>query len=201
MKIKKMLSLLIAIALVTCAFVPTAFAAELYETGEINTSDISLSGNEMSPKMQRAITYNDLAVGETQFAGQFEDGTALYVTLISDTNSDPMTRATSKVTSKSWMFQTVNVFGVKVDAFKVAMKCYWTEDGSDSEIQTLNGTYTIYDSSFTCSWDEDNASANPTYHALPLDVYHGGGSAYYIFDAILNTLVSPATCTISYGVW
>ena len=93
-----------------------------------------------------------------------------------------------------------NWLGQKIDGFKVKMECYWNEDGMDSSIDNLVGTWTRYDNRFTLRWDDD-AYVAQTYHSLGLNITHTSGNAYYIFSALINILLDPPECDIDYGAY
>ena len=140
-----------------------------------------------------------LKTGEVQEVTTFEDGTVLYVTAIDENETSSVTRS-AQYDTRSFMFYTENWLGQKIDGFKVKMECYWNEDGMDSSIDNLVGTWTRYDNRFTLRWDDD-AYVAQTYHSLGLNITHTSGNAYYIFSALINILLDPPECDIDYGAY
>lgn len=94
----------------------------------------------------------------------FDNGTEKWsIKLISEQESK--TRATNRVAEKVYVFEH-EVFFVTVDAFKVTLRCDWTEDGDNSKINNLHGEYEILNSLFSCEWI--GSSALETSHSLDL---------------------------------
>ncbi len=138
-------------------------------------------------------------IGEEKIAGQFEDGTLLYVTLVECESSNSAARSVETETRK-YMFATKNIFGNNVNSFSVESTCTWNKNGTKSTISKLKCTYTVYDSDFSCSWDEANKTNTIYDCSLPLNVYSSKhGNAYYIFYATLNPYANPPKLTMGYS--
>lgn len=87
--------------------------------------------------------------------------------------------------------------GEKEKAFTVTLKCNWDNDGKNSKIANLIGTYTVWNNSFECKWTGENYSLDG-YHALPSNVSRYFDNYLYIFDALLNTLFGDPVVDLAY---
>lgn len=174
------------------------------EQGIISTGELSTDFDQLAPEQiehfKKVMNGTaGLKTGEVQEVTTFEDGTVLYVTAIDENETSSATRS-AQYDTRSFMFYTENWLGQKIDGFKVKMECYWNEDGMDSSIDNLVGTWTRYDNRFTLRWDDD-AYVAQAYHSLGLNITHTSGNAYYIFSALINILLDPPECDIDYGAY
>ena len=112
------------------------------QSSEISTKEI--------PENRIALPKN---IGETITIYQDEEGT-FSVTLIEA--SENLTRGTDKVNNATYEFTYKNILGVTKTAYKVYLTCKWTQDGTDSKINSLEGRYEIVSDSYSCEWVDSN---------------------------------------------
>lgn len=194
---KQIIALVLTTIMSVCTLITPAFA----------TSNESALCN---PKASASVLRNSTAInrindgptrnGQVQMVEKYQDGSILYVELIEENETSPYasTRA-AQTRTRTYKFYTKNIFGQKKDAFSVTTTCYWNNDGTNSAIQRLHGTYSVSDSNFSCRWDNDHKSESIYDCALPLEVTSGmHGNQYYTFYATLNAFTNPPSLDMGY---
>lgn len=106
----------------------------------------SKTSTEEIPENRIALPKN---IGETNIIYQDEDGT-FSVTLIEA--SENLTRGTDKVNNATYEFTYKNILGITKTAYKVYLTCKWTQDGTDSKLNSLEGRYEVVSDSYSCEW-------------------------------------------------
>lgn len=102
-------------------------------------------------------------------------------------------------TSQVFNFTFQDIFGNTKDAFKMKLVCNWYNNGANSYINNLEGTYTVLDNSFRCEWDVSGETPpTPTYHNLTMYAYHNGGRTWYSFVGYINTVGTSAEVNFNY---
>lgn len=203
MRIKKMMQGLTCIVaamfmLTTMAWTNEDLSEENSSTFEINM-DVEQMSEEHLEFMERIMYGTDgIANDEVKAVATLDNGLTLYVTV--DDVVNEMARA-AQTQTRNFTFYTKNLLGKEVDAFKVSMTCSWDENGNYSKISNLKGSWTIYDSSFSLSWDTSNFYVANLYHSMGLKIIHNFSSALYIFYAQVDTLNTPVSCYLGYGAW
>lgn len=161
---------------------------------------LSISASAVAPpQTSNEIDQNRsvLQVGESIVWGQMGNET-LSIKLVE--SSVAPTRGMARSTSQIYDLQSKTIFGIDKTLVRVTMTCNWYEDGKDSYISSLNGSYTKLDSAVTCLWEESHYTTS-TYVNKSLSVYYNGNSAYVIFDALMNKEFVPVTVTLGIGSW
>ncbi|MDE6956540.1 MAG: hypothetical protein K2O96_00340 [Lachnospiraceae bacterium] len=197
-KIKKILCIVLGGALVfgSSTMSMAASTTQDVESNSIDSSSFSRAKSEMSSEQaehyEKVMSGQDMElpteIGESKIVSQDENGT-MTVTLVEANDSDNNLSRDATTSSRTFVYNYTSL-GVTREAFRVALVCSWNRNGKNSYITNLKGTYTVKDSSFSCSWDKDSYSSQ-AYHALYLNVYHGGSSTYYIFSATVVPTDSP----------
>lgn len=153
---------------------------------------------------ESGVTYEDLkdnlialpeTIGETKVVSQDANGT-FTVTLLDAKES--VARGTVETTKKTFGFQYTNIFGQKEMAFEVYLSCEWNNDGANSKINVLNGSYKEIGGGYKCEWVDSSYTEN--FCTLRLDVTKTGiGTGTYVFTAMLST-AEPKHISFDYGL-
>lgn len=137
-------------------------------------------------QVEQSVSLN-MEVGEVKPCGVLEDGTKLFIKLIS--SSESQARGMEKENYKSYVIQYENMFGKLQDAVRMDLTCNWYKDGKNSYINYLSGEYTVYLDSFSCEWD-DLVHQAPLLCILFLNISHGSSTTLYTFSASCNTVAA-----------
>lgn len=176
---KKIFTIICAIALIMVSEVVPAFASDMNNTE--NTSGIVFE-NSADSRNDIVIDLNNLDIGEQMYVTQLAEG-ELWVEVFDDTSNDISCESSLTTTSKTFMFYYKNIVGIKKQMFKVVSKCTWYPG---EYIDNLNCTYTTYMSGVSCTWNDNYKKATEVLHTLALDVTYSGKSAFIIFSASLD---------------
>lgn len=194
---RKIIALGLTAIMSVCILITPVFAS----SNESALCNPKASATELrNPTVVKRINNGPTRDGQVQVVEKFQDGSTLYVELIEENETSPYasTRA-AQTKSRTYKFYTKNIFGQKKDAFSVTTTCYWNNNGTNSAIQRLSGTYSISDSDFSCRWDNDHKSETIYDCALPLEVTAGlHGNQYYTFYATLNAFTNPPSLDMGY---
>ena len=128
-------------------------------------------------------------IGETKTVFEDENGT-MTVTLVEATSNDNDLARGFADKSHTYVYNYKNIFGVTKEAFRVSLYCLWNSNGVNSYISNFVASCSISDNSFSYSWDS-NEYRTDAYHARYLNIYHNGGSTFYIFSASLVLTNNP----------
>lgn len=109
----------------------------------------------------------------------------------SEVGTTAITNMTLNIKHKNWL-------GVVSVAVEIRMKCTWYKSGTNSYIMGLGGTYTIYNSSYSCSWNSSYNQSSATYHTRGLDVSNNSNFVTFVFDAALITTNNPPVVNMGY---
>lgn len=186
-KTKEIIAFAMSLIVLVCS--PMSVNAETISCNEKNEQQI------MYEKMTSKSIVLPENVGETKIVEQDEYGT-LTVTLVESWESKA--RGTDKTARHAYSFQYTTILGVKEEAYTVSLTCNWTEDGEDSKINNLQGTYQEIAGGYSCEWTDSTYGTN--HCMLELKVSKAGvGTGYYVFSAILS-FGNPKKITFSYAL-
>lgn len=207
--IKKHISKLLALLLVatTCLSFSTPIYASESQSNTIETYSIN---NEFSLDCT-SLSEAEIEYIENLMFREYKSGDIIilkeslfetfYVEVFDDTTADEdgIMPVSSYVTETKKFVFAKTVLGVKQQLFSVKLTCYWIDNGQNSSIINLKGTYSIIAAGVTCSWDPTYSFSSDFLHTICLDYTYnyGRSNGALIIGASLSEII-PAF--ISYDI-
>lgn len=140
---------------------------------EINDPDILKSFSEMEP----------LKEGESKIIG-YIDGEPLKATAGKTYTDDTMTAGLYQTANHTWFI----TYGANHLAFIVELDVLYYNNGNSAEsyIDSMRGTYTIIDDSFSCEWNSSKHVSSQWTHILSLTAHRYFSSDDFYFSAMFD---------------